>query len=966
MSAWSTLISGRANKIAWWRLGESSGPTAVDETGSHNATYPSGVSFSNGALLQDDATTSVAWFGASDFTCRLDLGFSTHFATFSWEFLIRPDVGGPSQTGFVISKNGYFAQSTDDFPFVIKISPAGLLEVSFSKGDDYTADLFLTGSVTLGYRNLVQVVFVDQSKAELWINGAKVAEDQSVSFSLSTSARNWCIGAPSASFGGGGLNTAYLTNTRLQDVVFYSAALSASDIAASYAAFVLDNLVDLYAQIDLRSKEAISPDITAAIWLYGQGVDLSAAIDLHTRETVTPDLSAAINLRSDWINIAAAINLNTSPKVDLFAAIKLSITEAIDLSAAIDLRTDYISLSATIDLAVREVVSPALTAQILLQEFDAAGITAISAHVSPACVINGIDFSAMLTGTIDVEGEEDAAGLASVTIFPASGVFSLTDYVGKPIQISATSTSDIGGESATDLLFNGYVSSPEYDPNTGQLRLECTTDLPNALNAMPRANIDALIAGHWSPVIFEEGAQGFDYAFDQLRTVPASIWHSPRGIVITDWAAKPVADLEFVDADVIDGSIRYQTATRQDLLNEIRASFDYRFERLRQRTLHCSFLIAQSFCEFLINRFELPQRSMIESAAKGGGWFLQGNVSYLDLPPADYYRCFPNTPGSIQKYIGWGRTVGGYLLPDPDIDSYCWGAWWTVAKRWLQNVTERRNVTIRALQSQAGNGVIATSESYSLVSAQDVSDWVEQEDFQGTGGKAGFALVGDSISDGSKVLGDVARDATDDPLTGRSAADDALQVIISTGVTDLLAAHRTTRISFKTTFNPMADLTKTVRLNTGSAIAKGKVARVHHTISIENDGAAETEIELALSRHFGSGLVTPSAQVPDPEPAKPAETGIPTTKHLTSHIGGRTDSLALQSGWDGFFSNWIFDPSNTDPFGTDPNNPSTVSYPEQFICEYPEISGPALDNIELPATQVIDVEIPLDELTLIQ
>ena len=123
---------------------------------------------------------------------------------------------------------------------------------------------------------------------------------------------------------------------------------------------------------------------------------------------------------------------------------------------------------------------------------------------------------------------------------------------------------------------------------------------------------------------------------------------------------------------------------------------------------------------------------------------------------------------------------------------------------------------------------------------------------------------------------------------------------------------------------------------------------------------------IAISRHFGTGLVTTSPTTPDAAPSKPAETGIPTRKYLPAHIGGLTTSPTLVASWDGYFTNYVYDPTDTQPFAANPSNPQAVIYPEQFVCEYPEISGAALDNLELPATQTIDVEIPLDELTLTQ
>ena len=87
---------------------------------------------------------------------------------------------------------------------------------------------------------------------------------------------------------------------------------------------------------------------------------------------------------------------------------------------------------------------------------------------------------------------------------------------------------------------------------------------------------------------------------------------------------------------------------------------------------------------------------------------------------------------------------------------------------------------------------------------------------------------------------------------------------------------------------------------------------------------------------------------------------------LLTYVGGRNDVDELTGEEQGYFTNWIYDPTETEPFATDPANPDAIIYPEQFVVEYPEISGGAVDAVELPATQNIDVEIPVDELTLTQ
>lgn len=662
----------------------------------------------------------------------------------------------------------------------------------------------------------------------------------------------------------------------------------------------------------------------------------------------------------------ADIWLDTRPTKDLYATINLHLTETVDLTAGIQLDTRLIDLTAGIDLATQETISPDLSAGILLQTFDQAVVDGTTGYWTLKVAIDGTDVSDKLTRTADVEYEEDASGLATVHIYPDPGVFLLTDYVGKKIQITHQELDVNGALRQEILIFNGWISDPYFDPDPGVIMLECTTDLQGALDARSREEIENLTQGSWSPSVFEEGAQGYAYAMDRMRTRPAAMWHSPGGIIITDWAAKGSADIEFTDDEVIHESISYENASRRDLLNKLSITFDYRFERMRQRTISVIFEMSQTFCDVLINGFKFCQRSMVERASEGGGWVVQGDITYEPLPPAGIYKCFPFAFGpAAVKYIAWGIQYGGTVLEDYDNQYLCWGARWLAAKRWAQTVTERYEIIINAPQSQAGNGDIVYRESYSLRSEQDIDDWLSEEQFQGTGSLSGFTGVGGHVPAGSYTLGDVARDATDDLLTGRAAAEEARQVAIDAGVADVLQAHRQTSVSFSSTFQPGVDLTKTVRLNTSHVVAKGKVRRVRHLFGIE-DGQAQTDITLAISRHFGTGLVSSSPQTPEDEPDKPVESGIPTHKRLGSRVGGLTTTEALDPTWDGYFTNYIYDYTDDQPFAAEPSNPAATVYPERFICEYPEISGSALDALELPADQELDVDIPLDELTLTQ
>lgn len=911
MSAYSDAVLAHS-PLVYWRLNETSGTTAADSSGNGNdGTINGSPTYSaTGCIVDDSDTAMLLGVTAGEYVSFSGLASIVNSAAFTIFFHI--DSLSATNDSLVEVRT-----SSSDYIIVQRSVTNSTVTVQYAKsGTSYYA-VFSVASLT---PCAMLAITFSAGDLALYVDGSAA--------SLSSE---------------GGTKDSPLFPSSVG--IYLGRRASGDNNYGKYDEFAIVNSA-------LSSTEVLA--------LY----NIAAAI--NPGETITPDLSAVVWLATNAVDLSATVNLDTQPELDLFAVVKLLVTESVDLSAAIDLDTTLVDLSAAIDLNPREVISPNLSATISLETASQALANAAGGYWLPVCLVDGSDVSSQLTGDANFEYEEDASGIGSVTLSPPDGTVDLTTYISKRLVYRRQDVDSAGTLQQQSTLFSGYISEAVFDPDTGNLVLECTTDLQGAFDGKTRGQIEAIVAGSWSPHVFEEGAQGYNYALDRMRTRTASIWHAPGAIVVTEWAAKETADIEFTDADVIEGSIDYEIATRRDLLNKVVITFDYRYQRMRQRTINVLFSMTQTFCDLLINGFKIPQRSMIESAANGGGWVVQGDIQYVDLPGAGTYRCFPFASGqNAAKYIGWGRLYLGYLLPDPDWDALCWGASWRAAKRWLQTITERHVIEINATQSQGGNGEIAKTESYSLSSTQDVSDWVDNERFSGTGTKSGFAAVGDSLDTGTYVLGDVARDAVDDPLTGRNAADLVRQVAIEAGVADELSSHRQNRVRWSTTFQPYVNLTKTARLNAYGFVAKGKVRRYTYSNNIES-GDEEMMVEIALSRHFGSGLASTSTLTPDDPPDKPTETDIPRRKYLPSYVGGRTDTVELSESWDGYFTNYTWDATDDEPFAVDPSHPEAIYYPEQFICEYPEISGTALNAVELPAEQTIEVEIPEDEFTLTQ
>lgn len=656
------------------------------------------------------------------------------------------------------------------------------------------------------------------------------------------------------------------------------------------------------------------------------------------------------------IALIASVEIDTAPPIELYARVELNLLEALSLSATIDLNLGHIDLYAPVEIATSEDVT--LTAPIEATPVDGALVNRTAGNWALRVLIDGVDYTSRLTGAVTIDQSVNASCLAQFTIIPVAGPVFPGTYISKRVQIDWIDKDSDGTTNFEVVRYIGVISDPIYLPATGELNISCTTDLQGVLDASTRDHIDSLTPDAlWSPNVFDEGANGWEYAQDRMRTIPASMWHSPGGVVVTDWAAKATPDFTFTDAELFVAG-PYQPSNRRTLLNVVEIQYDFRFQRKRQRTLGCNWSTNQTWCEYLQKGYTLCQKAMVEQAANSGDWLVQGDINFTPVPSSGSFKCFS---GTTYNYLNWLNPPGSYTDR-----TFCIGASWRASRRWLQTATERYNVRIECPQSIAGNGEMANRETFTLQCEEDTTDWLTRSVFSTAlaDNPNAEGVGGNVIADGYS-LGDIAEDATNDPDTGRAASDLARSVMIAAATTDVLGSHRANSVPVVVSFQPNLNLTHTVRVDSAHITAKGKVDAIRDILNVDT-GEAISQLTLAISRHEGSGLVTPSPLDPVDPPDKPVETDIPNYLNMVTRIGGTKTVEPYDETWTGFTTNWIWDPNDNNPFSTDPNNPQTILYPQQFRVEYPEISGGALDAVELASDQTILVDIPDDELTLTQ
>jgi hypothetical protein len=334
---------------------------------------------------------------------------------------------------------------------------------------------------------------------------------------------------------------------------------------------------------------------------------------------------------------------------------------------------------------------------------------------------------------------------------------------------------------------------------------------------------------------------------------------------------------------------------------------------------------------------------MVESAANGAGWSVVGEINYTPVWPTGFYG-----PCGDIWFVAWNHGIDGEL--------YCLGATWRAAKAFRQRLTETHVVTVRCQDSIDAVGRLPRFEEYGVESDYDTS-YFDSHDVT-TGPPAGSVKLASE---------DYALDTDGEGTINRAAVEAALEVAINAARGDILRSHRQTRVFFDVPFDPGLSLSHTMTLDTAHVEATGKVARLQHRLSSDT-GEAVTTVELAVSRHEGTGL---SVSTPVATPDKPVfadGAAVPSTIVLGEYIGG-TGSPEYESVKDraGYFTNYSYD-TNGVPIDPDTDNEFLKKriYPRQFVVAYPDIEGDHLDPQVAATATAFDVAVPEDTLICTQ
>lgn len=539
--------------------------------------------------------------------------------------------------------------------------------------------------------------------------------------------------------------------------------------------------------------------------------------------------------------------------------------------------------------------------------------------------LNGADVTDQLNGVVRIEANAGAARLADFVLRPAPGAIDTQAFVKQSVEIHYLTY--VGGALQTNhRRFTGIVDDATFDPVTRLINFACTDNLQGSLEALDFDVIDDVIGGGYSSIIFSETDDGWEYAQQRLQSqtfhYDKNVFGQPRK---WSWMAKETHDAVIGAGAILDGTLSHTQSTSRNVINQVEIEFIYRYARQWQREMKAVWKYGRSFKDYLFLPSELPNREMFINSIDRNWWVK--SVSFTKLPPSGSYE------------TGAGET--NWIINETLRDTLIFGAVATLAKRWIQDLEETYQITVKAPASIARFGVAKTSNRYAFQVRSD-------ERFEDTQGTVPSGNVDGPLNSSSyqpppvgsvQVNNDFYFDEDE-----RDEFDAALVTAINIAKTQILASHHQNEVSVQTLLNPYIDIGQTIWIDTATISAKGTLGKLVETYDID-DGAAHSQVSINVfapnvADQVDANIVTPDRADTAPLAASPEIT-------LGTYLAEADGNTPPDPNWRGFLGNFAGVGVNSLlAFGE-------FRYPHEFRMETP----PVEDELRLLKHAERDAEI---------
>lgn len=558
-------------------------------------------------------------------------------------------------------------------------------------------------------------------------------------------------------------------------------------------------------------------------------------------------------------------------------------------------------------------------------------------------IVAGVDWSARVTGETSVLAAEGGARVAQFTLCLPPGPVLPLEWRKRAVTIDYI---DNLGDSR---LFTGRIVDPVWNRTDRTLSCTCSDQLQEVVEALPVEQVDSLTGGLWSEDVFEpvEGRSHWDYAQERMGTRTASLECDAYGVPrVSSWYAKATADYVFGEGATVYDTVVVGFSEDVRQTNRVMIEAGYRFRRLWQQNQSYGWMHPETegfsgeagFCAWFNDTTELPTVEMVVNACASAGQQLLGGGNFYYTMPRGVW-CDPP--------IGWANSETDQLL----------GFSVNVARRWVQAVTEKYTLDVRADAAIAAYGETVQRDSVTIDVESDRADRWESTPFGVRTAAEPVGGIANTVQSTEVEGGSAPGRPADNGVHGFVDVRDeerrqrGLLVMLNQAVADIISEHRGTSVVWDVPAGWVhgIDLPHTARADDQGVLAQGKIQRLHWRLD-HLGGEAMCGVSLALMRADGEGDVSDPLTAPDgssdPQPEDPGESpgGLPT------QLGGRGEEYVEEV--DGFAGNWSVGDGTGEQF------------PRRFQVTASEVPAEQRDEHVVDIAATYRVAIPNDLLEL--
>lgn len=409
-----------------------------------------------------------------------------------------------------------------------------------------------------------------------------------------------------------------------------------------------------------------------------------------------------------------------------------------------------------------------------------------------------------LRNTIKITQAVNSSRIAELAIAADCGLLDFYKYASKKLDIIYSSKSD------TRTLYSGIVITQKLDKSSNVFNLTASDEKLNKIDNLQQSTIENI--GYFCRDLFNEELTKKDEFSKRIESIPADYYFDNDGnFILTPWQPKTTADivLDSVNNKCDILSLNFSVANINEIVNKIEIKFNYNYYRFIQRDLIARYApmygsmgsFSPEFVRIVTTYgvVPVPRIDTVLNTINGAGWTV-GKFYYEHI-------------GDLSSGV-----LGGISILDRE--SYVMYADWTISKRWVQNVQEEYNITIKNDESIAFFNEKKEEISFNLRQPENEelkSDWIDYPCY--------FAPPSGSV----RVNSDWIQPESD---IDRQRYAVAIQYALNVAKTKIYYSHFNNELQAEVVFNKDIELQHTIGINNVEFSGNAKVLSIEHNFDL--------------------------------------------------------------------------------------------------------------------------------------